>query len=219
MAPNHGAAAFLAANVRAPAAPAHDLVMEIIERAACPPADAAESAIAVARALARLPAADWLRLNALARLWARGLPDGFGWSDLLHEALLRALDGSRQWPAGVAFPKFLSGVMRSLRADFWRRQRREADVILRPEDAPDPAAAVCPAGSQERVLAAVQAMAEIHRLFADDQTALRIIAGLGNGLSAVEIRQANGLSDVQYDSARRRMRRALLRAGLADDRA
>jgi len=40
------------------------------------------------------------------------------------------------------------------------------------------------------------------------------MAGLANGLSAEEIRNSNNLSSVQYDSARRRMRRALIRIGL-----
>ncbi len=66
------------------------------------------------------------------------------------------------------------------------------------------------------MLAAAEAIASVHQLFAADQTVLRIISGLANGLSATEIRARHGLSAMVYDSARRRMRRALLRAGLAD---
>jgi len=47
-----------------------------------------------------------------------------------------------------------------------------------------------------------------------DEVALRIMAGLANGLSAEEIRNDANLSPVEYDSARRRMRRALIRIGL-----
>ena len=91
--------------------------------------DAAGSAAAVSRALAELSEIDLLRLRALARLRARGLPLGIDWSDLLHEALARALDGSRQWPHGVPILVFLTGVMRSVCADVWRRRRREAELI------------------------------------------------------------------------------------------
>jgi RNA polymerase sigma-70 factor (ECF subfamily) len=44
--------------------------------------------------------------------------------------------------------------------------------------------------------------------------ALQIIAGLGDGLTAEEIRRTLGMGKTDYDSARKRMRRALIRAGL-----
>jgi DNA-directed RNA polymerase specialized sigma24 family protein len=174
--------------------------------------DASDSAAAVSRALAALSGADLLRLQALARLRAHGLPQGLGWADLLHEALARALDGSRQWPAGVPLLVFLAGVMRSLCDEIWRRRRREAEVVTYEEAAGRTVA--CPAPDQERVVAAGEALAVIYRLFAGDQTALLIISGLAGGLSAEDIRAQHGLSSLVYDSARRRMRRALLRAGL-----
>lgn len=176
--------------------------------------EGAASSLAVSRALADLSETDLLRLQALARLRARGLPHGVGWSDLLHEAIVRALDGSRQWPAGVSFLAFLAGVMRSLRNEMWRRRGREAELILSGDDIACGEIA-SPAPNQERAFAAAQAITAIHRLFAGDGIALRIIAGLESGLSAEEIRAMHDLSSVDYDSARRRMRRALLRAGLS----
>src|SRR6516165_2463218 len=69
----------------------------------------------VGAALAALSGEDLLRLRAIARLRARSLPPGgMTWSDLLHEAVLRALAGARPWPAGVPVLAFLAGVMRSL---------------------------------------------------------------------------------------------------------
>ncbi|MGA2043755.1 MAG: sigma-70 family RNA polymerase sigma factor [Roseiarcus sp.] len=175
--------------------------------------EAVESATSVARALADLTETDLLRLQALARLRARGLPDGASWSDLLHEAIVRALDGSRRWPPGLPFLVFMAGVMRSLCGEIWRRQRREAElIVLRNEvETREPA---CPGPDQERVLAAAEAVRALLRLFADDRIALRIVNGLANGLSAQEIRAMHDLSPTEYDSARRRMRRALLRIGL-----
>ncbi len=41
------------------------------------------------------------------------------------------------------------------------------------------------------------------------------VTGLTNGMTAEAIRQHYGLSAVEYDTARRRMRRAMLRHGLA----
>jgi DNA-directed RNA polymerase specialized sigma24 family protein len=79
----------------------------------------------VGAALAALSEEDLLRLRAIARLRARSLPDGMSWSDLLHEAVLRALTGARPWPPGVPLLAFLAGVMRSLCDEQWRRHRRQ----------------------------------------------------------------------------------------------
>jgi DNA-directed RNA polymerase specialized sigma24 family protein len=176
--------------------------------------ETADSATSVAQALARLTDTDLLRLHALARLRSRGLPAEVGWTDLLHEAIVRALDGSRRWPAEVPLLGFLSGVMRSLRDEIWRRRAREAEWIVSGDDVASRAVA-CPAPDQERALVAMEMVGALHQLFASDGTALRIIAGLENGFSAEEIRATHNLSTVEYDSARRRMRRALLRVGLS----
>jgi DNA-directed RNA polymerase specialized sigma24 family protein len=79
----------------------------------------------VGAALAALSQEDLLRLRAIARLRARSLPGGMSWSDLLHEAVLRALTGARPWPPGVPLLAFLAGIMRSLCDEQWRRYRRQ----------------------------------------------------------------------------------------------
>jgi RNA polymerase sigma-70 factor (ECF subfamily) len=167
----------------------------------------------VARAIRTLSDPDLVRLKALARLWSRGLPGGLGWVDVLNEAIVRVLDGSRPWPPGVPLLAFLSGVMRSICLDHWRRARRELsgddlDVLAQDaEEVPDP----------ERTLAAAQALAEVNRLFANDAQVRKIITGLAEGLGAREICRLYALSEVEYDTARKRMRRALLRSGLVGE--
>ena len=162
----------------------------------------------VAAALCALTDADLLRLRAVARLRARNLPSGsVGWPDLLQESVLRALDGSRRWPPEVPLLAFLGGIMRSLCTEHWRRYRREGIV--------DRMADPSPGSDPERSYASAQALAALDRLFADDPVALRVLAGLTDDLSAAEIRLHYGLSEVEYDTARRRMRRTLLRHGLA----
>ena len=79
----------------------------------------------VGAALVALSEEDLLRLRAIAKLRARSLPDGMSWSDLLHEAVLRALTGARPWPPAVPLLAFLAGVMRSLCDEQWRRHRRQ----------------------------------------------------------------------------------------------
>jgi DNA-directed RNA polymerase specialized sigma24 family protein len=175
----------------------------------------AESALA----LKLVTETDLLRLKAIARLHARGLPADVSWDDLLQEAFARVMSGSRKKPEGVPMVAFLSGVMRSLRAEHWRRSQVEscdwpARQSLRYTDASRPREPKDPTQDPERSLMAWQEMASIVRLFADDSVALQIIMGLAEGLSPEEIRSMTGISKTDYDSARRRMRRALLREGL-----
>ena len=158
---------------------------------------------------------DLIRLKALARLWSRGLPGGIGWADVLNEAIVRVLDGSRPWPRHVPLLAFLSGVMRSICDGFWRKARRELLVRNgdgRAPDAPGEEAAATP--DPERTLAAAQALAEVDRLFASDPNALKVIAGLAEGLTPGEICRTYGMTALDYDTTRKRMRRTLLRQDL-----
>src|SRR6185295_3601293 len=123
---------------------------------------------------------DLLRLKTLARLHARGLPPDVNWEDLLQEAITRMLVGSRKLPEGLSTIAFLAGVMRSLKAEHWRRVQSGVDPRAASEasahsrdvelsdTAPDP----------ERSLMARQELTAIERLFADDRVARVIIAGL-----------------------------------------
>jgi DNA-directed RNA polymerase specialized sigma24 family protein len=176
----------------------------------------------VERALADglLSQTDLLRLKAIARLHAWGLPADMTWSDLLQEAVLRVLQGSRRQPAGVSVVAFLAGVMRSIKAEQWRRLRRECHGAsgiepggrrsgLAREEAADPGD---PAPNPEQRLALHQELAAIYRLFSEDAAALQILNGLASGLTPDEIRHASGMTKTEYDSTRKRMRRALLRA-------
>lgn len=165
---------------------------------------------------------DLLRLKTIARWHARGLPPDVTWEDLLQEAITRVLVGTRRVPEGVAMVAFIAGIMRSLRTDHWRRVLRESasDDALRIDHERNEGHSLAlpdPAPSPERALSARQALTAIERLFSDDAVALKIIAGLGEGLSAEQIRASAKLSKTEYNSARRRIRRTLLREGLTCD--
>lgn len=168
----------------------------------------------IGQALRALSDADLVRLQALARLWSRGLPGGLGWTDILNEAVVRCLDGSRRWPPDVPLLAFLSGVMRSICDDHWRRARRDLAWLVAGREAGESVAAP---SDPERMLAAAQGLSAIHGLFAADPAAQKIIAGLTEGLTASDIRGRYDMSERDYDSTRKRMRRALLRRGLTQD--
>ena len=163
---------------------------------------------------------DLLRLKAIARLHARGLPADVSWDDLLQEAFARVISGSRRKPEGISMVVFLSGVMRSLRSEHWRRAQLQSRnpyaprTLLRDSHTSQELEPTDPTPDPERSMIAWQEMARVNRLFADDPLALQIVLGLAEGLSPEEIRKMSGISKTDYDSARRRMRRALLREGL-----
>ena len=70
------------------------------------------------------------------------------------------------------------------------------------------------ADDPERACAAAEALAAIQRLFASDEVAMKVIAGLISGMAAEDIRLHYDMTTVQYDTTRRRIRRTLLRHGL-----
>ena len=160
-----------------------------------------------------------LRLKTLARWYARGLPADATWEDLLQEALTRILMGKRQVPEGVTIVAFVAGIMRSLRSERWERLER---VLARERRRSDSRTSVAQPRTElidstpgpERVLMAQEQLAAIRDLFAEDRVALTILDALAQGLTAEEIRAANGMSETDYASARKRMRRVLLREGL-----
>lgn len=182
------------------------------ERSAIHASGVARPTEQVARALRRLTESELLRLEALARLRARGLPGGIAWSDLLNEAIRRALDGSRPWPPGVPLLAFLAQIMRSVWSELCRRNTLERRVAQ--TDASVLGGADGDWMDPERIVAAAQVLTAIHKLFAHDASALDVIAGLADGRSAQEIRELQGVSETEYDSIRKRIRRTLLRHGL-----
>jgi DNA-directed RNA polymerase specialized sigma24 family protein len=159
-----------------------------------------------------------LRLKTLARWYGRGLPPDVTWEDLLQEALTRILVGSRQASAHVPTVAFVAGVMRSLRSEHFRRVGRRNSARRSPSSsssADDLHAKLAEwTPGPENALVAEQELTAIRGLFRDDPTAWAIIDGLAGGLTAEEIRSAAGLTETEYASARKRMRRRLLEEGL-----
>ena len=188
-------------DVRVRSVSAHNNVMQTLRSTVDEEADER-----LADAIRGLSDSDLARLQALARLRARTLP-GVEWSDLLHEAIVRALDRTRRWPAEVPVVAFLAQSMRSIAHD---HRRRQAQFDTWRREAGRDAASVDPEAS----IAARRAIDTILRSFAGDTTVGQILEGLAYGRSAAEIRGRHGLSEIDYDSARKRLRRALLRLEL-----
>ena len=169
-----------------------------------------------AAALRRLSDTDLLRLEQLARLRAIGL-HAVDWQDLLNEAIVRTLGGSRRCPRDVPLVVFLHQTMRSIASDHWRRLEKPV-VIAASELGTDPATgdlamdnAADPGSSPECQAAAAETLARIEEVFRHDGNALKVMAGMAIGMSPQEIQQETGMNKTQYASTQRRIRRRLAR--------
>lgn len=173
----------------------------------------------VAAALAALSDADLLRLKRFAELRSLRLPL-LNWSDLLNEAIARALDGSRVWPADIDFMVFMLQSIRSLASEQWRRIERTP--VIREADLPpsDPTsterATLDEVGrhelTPEREVLAERAVGDVMRIFHTDAQATAILEGLAEGESPADIQRRARMTPIQYASAQRRIRRTLARA-------
>ena len=167
-----------------------------------------------AAALRRLSDGDLRRLEQLARLRVIGL-HAVDWRDLLHEAIVRFLDGTRQWPRDVPLVAFLRETMRSIASDHWRRLERpvvvaESELGIDGEiDGSEVGHARDVAGQPERQVSADETLARIEDAFRDDDEALKVMAGMASGKSPREIQEETGMVETRYASTQRRIRRRL----------
>ena len=162
--------------------------------------------------------ADLRRLEGIARLRALGLHE-VEWQDLLQEAVVRTLDGARQWPMDIDLVVFLRETMRSLASEHWRR--RKTDPIVPDSPLRSPAedvaetpleSAADPTADPERDAAAAETLARIEEAFEGDVDALHVLWGMALGKSPSEIQHEGQMDARHYASTQRRIRRTLARA-------
>src|SRR5215471_15818487 len=154
-------------------------------------------------AVRSLSDADTTALLKVARVYARTRRTRYEYQDLFHEALARILEGKRNWPPGVPFVIFVSGVMRAIAWE-WR-----ADA----HNEPSVEAAVCTEGS---VIARIDTQRFLS-LFDDDPIARGIIIGIMEGAIGEELRESSGLGKTEYESKRRKIRRRIERLWLEEE--
>lgn len=167
-------------------------------------------------AIAALTDPDLVRLKQIAKLRAVGVP-GMTWEDLFSEAVARTLDGDRMWPKTVPLVAFLAQTMRSIASDE-RRRGGKSGVILESdlhshEDEKDVRLddLAIDSVTPERDLAARQALRTIERHFGGDPVVLAILEGAAAGFSPAEIQARSAMSETEYASAQRRIRRNVAR--------
>ena len=134
-------------------------------------------------------------LMLIAKHYARNNRTRYEHQDLLSEAYCRVLEGRRAWPREIPARIFFSGVIRSIASE-WKRDLTE-EVEVGDE------------GAEERgTLAKIDVM-KIVSLFDDDPIAQKIVIGMMDGARGEELEQANGLSQTEYESKRKKIRRRI----------
>lgn len=161
--------------------------------------------------------ADLAKLNGAARVmsvkcWRE--PE-----ELLNEAIYRAIDGRRACPRRMKPLAFLFGVMRSI-ADEWvndrQRSRGPSDATQWGSPSPVDIETLADCGptpadnleAAERRAAAAEVLAEVDKMFKDDEEAWFIIqADMEGEMGPNEVCETLGIDRKRYDTARKRMRR------------
>jgi DNA-directed RNA polymerase specialized sigma24 family protein len=121
---------------------------------------------------------------------------GYGYEDLVQEALARVLEGKRAWPRNLPIAVFLRGVMRSIASDW---------VIECHDDTVD----VDDIGYVNHSAAARIDAQKMLALFDDDPIAQRIFMAMLAGAKGEELRALSGLAQKDYETKRTKMRRRL----------
>jgi DNA-directed RNA polymerase specialized sigma24 family protein len=155
------------------------------------------TAAEIALAVKTLTVQQKTALTKLARAYA--MKTSFSHEDLLQEALMRVLDGRRDWPRIVDAVPFLAGVMRSIAWD-WRTERHDENIET------------AEIGYEDRAADARIDIGKLIALFDDDVTAQRIVIALMDGARGEELRELSGLTRTEYESKRTKIRRRLEKA-------
>ncbi len=175
--------------------------------------------VEVRGAIEALDKGDWKRLMTAARdsLRRYRLDDpARDHEDLLQEAFLRLLAGTRSWRRGVGFEYQLARVMDSIASNWRRRSASSPEIreceLSSPEVGDEDAASPLPdrrspePSVEKRVVTAGEAQ-EVAKLFAHDGAALEVLRCLYMELTRREMRRRTGMSEKQLAAVIRRLRR------------
>jgi hypothetical protein len=160
-------------------------------------------------------AADWQRAMSIASLLGLGVT---GWmpSDLLQEAMVNLLDGTRAWPRDVHSLIVLKNVMRSIASNARRHNRAspiEASVVVDPlavdEDSKSPIAHGRVDITPEDQLSGKQQLAALYAKLGGDKDLEDLATAWSCGLRGNDARQELGWDAKKYDKERHRLQRRL----------
>ncbi|MFT4434170.1 hypothetical protein ACMX25_12355 [Caballeronia sp. 15715] len=139
--------------------------------------------------------------------------------DLLHEALVRTLDGRRNYPSQVSFGLYMNLTMRSIAdgdrdlrgnvdpgPNFYDQESEDSDDAAEDQVAPSAEDEFAAMETLERI---AKAVGDIRDSLVDDDVACAVLDGIIFEELPQETRKARGLGVKAYDAARKRLERRL----------
>jgi len=161
-----------------------------------------------------LTTAEYLHLSRAARRFAIGL--NCGGDDLVHDAVMQALDGTRRCPRDVPVIVFLIRAMQSRASSLRGRAKTSPVELILDATGTDGRPLFTPASTDRNVeewrLAKEDfdaRVAALEALYADDELALLFLMADMDETPKEEIMAMNNLDRKGYDTVRRRMRRKM----------
>jgi DNA-directed RNA polymerase specialized sigma24 family protein len=154
--------------------------------------------------------------TALMRLAAKySWRTGYEAKDLLQEALTRLWAGDRKWPKGVCMSAFFRGAMRSIASE-WKKKRHHGEdddveidgLWLKCDDQQDGVIGLIDGKREAAVIVA---------LYEDDKIARKMVKAMLVGAKGQELRTLSGLTQTEYESKRRKIRRRFEKALLQNE--
>jgi hypothetical protein len=175
----------------------------------------------IVAAVEALTPEDLSRLRGFAKWRVAGMgraAQGQDWEDLLRKAIAATYEGSRRWNRdAVRFRQHLLGAMRSI-SSHERDQFDEKEAMLESDliytstagDQVNPLTAIESTGaSPQRVLEAQEKVEEIEAIANTNALAWLIWDGFRSGMNGPEIRDALSVSQKDYDTAMKWLRRKI----------
>lgn len=154
---------------------------------------------------------DYARLMIAARSWVRMRlgPNAHAVAvqadDLLHDAILKSLDGRRRWNAAIPFLRHIDSIMESDSGHLVEKHTRFPTTSIPEHEDELPALD----GNPLDAVLAKEELREVLVLFEGDDTAARLLHLRTQGYGASEIREELGMDKREYDTVTKRIRRRL----------
>ena len=174
----------------------------------------ADEAAAILRAM---PEADLLKLSDIAKFQSLKVKN-LEHDDLLHKGIVRILDGSRNWPRGLAAPAFITQVLKSIVSAHAKNFKVATDsgYITEQDElsvtdgntqlaelVENPQSDIC------NVMYAHEMLNKLINKLATDPVAQIVASAIGERMSAKETCSKFNISHKEYDAARKRLQRVV----------
>jgi hypothetical protein len=184
------------------------------------PSASVEAVLSAAEVVDRIRSmsdADKLRFKKASQYFSYGgaRPPG----DLRNEAIRRAADGTRKCRSNLSIIQFLLGVLRSIASSDRKAFSRSPLLKVVPRDGPAAGSLADfadPRLSPEDQMIRAEEFSELKRkflnLFEDDAVAQTIAEGMIDEMEGAELRELVGLSDKDFATKRRLVRRRIDKA-------